>query len=161
VLSSAVASTTVLPSQLWPSPGSPWHSGGIRIGAGACQSLSLRTRMQGGHLHLGGLHTRDESFINLSDANRSNLQSTFAAVLRQSMYPMRPTCGPAQIYTCFSNKCGFARGSTEAPRVLVLGPESAGKTSLCKILTNYAVRMGVPRSPVYVNLDPSEASVVI
>ncbi|KAH7107704.1 Pre-mRNA cleavage complex II protein Clp1-domain-containing protein [Auriculariales sp. MPI-PUGE-AT-0066] len=47
-------------------------------------------------------------------------------------------------------------GIMEAPRILVLGPEGAGKTSLCKILTNYAVRMGVPRSPVLVNLDPSE-----
>lgn len=41
-----------------------------------------------------------------------------------------------------------------APRVLVLGPEDAGKTSLCKILTGYAVRSG--RSPVFVNLDPGE-----
>ena len=42
------------------------------------------------------------------------------------------------------------------PRVLVLGPENAGKTSLCKILANYAVRAGQGWTPMYVNLDTSE-----
>ncbi|RDX46870.1 hypothetical protein OH76DRAFT_1456984 [Lentinus brumalis] len=45
---------------------------------------------------------------------------------------------------------------TEAPRVLVLGPENSGKTSVCKILTNYAVRMGQNWTPMLVNVDPSE-----
>ncbi|KAH9035396.1 Clp1-domain-containing protein [Lactarius pseudohatsudake] len=42
------------------------------------------------------------------------------------------------------------------PRVLVLGPENSGKTSVCKILTNYAVRAGQGWTPIYVNTDPSE-----
>ncbi|KAF2188353.1 Clp1-domain-containing protein [Zopfia rhizophila CBS 207.26] len=40
------------------------------------------------------------------------------------------------------------------PRVLVVGPENAGKTSLVKILTSYAVKAG--RQPVVVNLDPRQ-----
>ncbi|KAK2882654.1 Cleavage polyadenylation factor subunit clp1 [Arthroderma sp. PD_2] len=40
------------------------------------------------------------------------------------------------------------------PRVLILGPEDAGKTSLAKILTGYATKMG--RQPFVVNLDPTE-----
>lgn len=40
------------------------------------------------------------------------------------------------------------------PRVLVVGPDNAGKTSLVKILTSYAVKMD--RQPVVVNLDPRE-----
>ncbi|KAF8637404.1 hypothetical protein AX17_002899 [Amanita inopinata Kibby_2008] len=44
----------------------------------------------------------------------------------------------------------------EPPRVLVLGPENSGKTTVCKILTNYAVRAGQGWSPIYINLDPSE-----
>ena len=40
------------------------------------------------------------------------------------------------------------------PRVLVLGPENAGKTSLVKTLTAYATRAA--RSPCVVNLDPRE-----
>ena len=42
----------------------------------------------------------------------------------------------------------------DGPRVLVLGSENAGKTSLVKLLTAYATRMG--RQPVTVNLDPKE-----
>ena len=40
------------------------------------------------------------------------------------------------------------------PRVLVVGPENAGKTSVVKILTSYAVKFG--RQPVVVNLDPRQ-----
>jgi polyribonucleotide 5'-hydroxyl-kinase len=43
---------------------------------------------------------------------------------------------------------------TTGPRLLVLGPEDAGKTTLAKILTAYAVRS--QRSPVVVNLDVAE-----
>ncbi|KAI6109694.1 hypothetical protein F5141DRAFT_1063872 [Pisolithus sp. B1] len=39
----------------------------------------------------------------------------------------------------------------EPPRVLVLGPENSGKTTICKILANYAVRVGQNRSPILVN----------
>ncbi|KAF8633843.1 hypothetical protein AX15_001217 [Amanita polypyramis BW_CC] len=44
----------------------------------------------------------------------------------------------------------------EPPRVLVLGPENSGKTTVCKILTNYAVRVGQGWCPIYVNIDPCE-----
>lgn len=44
--------------------------------------------------------------------------------------------------------------SREGPRVLLLGPEDAGKSSLAKILTGYAQRSA--RSPVVVNLDIKE-----
>jgi polyribonucleotide 5'-hydroxyl-kinase len=40
------------------------------------------------------------------------------------------------------------------PRVMIIGPADAGKTSLLKILTGYAVRQG--RKPLVVNLDPRE-----
>ena len=48
----------------------------------------------------------------------------------------------------------------EPPRVLVLGPENSGKTTVCKILTNYGVRAGQNWSPLLVNVDPSEVCVV-
>ncbi|KAL8787288.1 MAG: hypothetical protein Q9195_007847 [Heterodermia aff. obscurata] len=43
---------------------------------------------------------------------------------------------------------------SQGPRILILGPSDAGKTSLAKILTAYASRAG--RQPVTVNLDPTE-----
>ncbi|KAJ2605027.1 Cleavage polyadenylation factor subunit clp1 [Coemansia sp. RSA 1722] len=51
------------------------------------------------------------------------------------------------------------KDSEAAPRVMVVGPEDCGKTSICKILLNYAVRM--EESPVFVNLDPAEATVAV
>jgi len=49
----------------------------------------------------------------------------------------------------------------EPARVLVLGPENSGKTTVCKILTNYATRAGQGWTPMYVNTDPSEVRVLI
>lgn len=40
------------------------------------------------------------------------------------------------------------------PRLLILGPDNVGKTTLAKTLTGYAIRSG--RAPVVVGLDPSE-----
>lgn len=40
------------------------------------------------------------------------------------------------------------------PRVMIIGPDDAGKTSLIKLLTGYAIRQG--RKPCVVNLDPRE-----
>jgi polyribonucleotide 5'-hydroxyl-kinase len=42
----------------------------------------------------------------------------------------------------------------DGPRVLLLGPENSGKTTLAKILTSYATKIG--RQPLVVNLDPTE-----
>jgi polyribonucleotide 5'-hydroxyl-kinase len=47
----------------------------------------------------------------------------------------------------------------DGPRVLVLGPENAGKTSLVKLLTAYATRSG--RQPVVVNLDTREGMLTV
>jgi len=44
------------------------------------------------------------------------------------------------------------------PRVLILGPDHSGKTTICKILTNFAVRAGQGWSPFFVNVDPREVS---
>jgi len=41
----------------------------------------------------------------------------------------------------------------DGPRVLVVGPADSGKTSLVKVLTAYAVKLG--RSPILVDLDTS------
>ncbi|KAB2110849.1 mRNA cleavage and polyadenylation factor [Alternaria gaisen] len=49
----------------------------------------------------------------------------------------------------------IASGSVEmGPRVLVVGPENSGKTSLVKTLTSYAVKTS--RQPMVINLDPRQ-----
>lgn len=45
-------------------------------------------------------------------------------------------------------------GAEMGPRILVVGPENSGKTSLVKTLTAYAVKSG--RQPIVVNLDPRQ-----
>ncbi len=47
----------------------------------------------------------------------------------------------------------------KGPNVLVVGPTDVGKTTLCKTLLNYAVRMG--RRPVYVDLDVGQGSISV
>lgn len=49
--------------------------------------------------------------------------------------------------------------NTLGPRVLVVGPANAGKTSLAKLLSAYAYRSG--RTPVVANLDPKEGFLTI
>ena len=41
-------------------------------------------------------------------------------------------------------------------RVLILGPENSGKTTVSKILVNYATRAGQGWKPMLVNVDPGE-----
>jgi polyribonucleotide 5'-hydroxyl-kinase len=48
---------------------------------------------------------------------------------------------------------------TGGPRVMIVGPDNAGKTSLVKLLTGYATRSG--RTPIVANLDPKEGMLTV
>lgn len=48
---------------------------------------------------------------------------------------------------------------TQGPIVMVVGPTDVGKTTICKILLNYAVRQG--RTPLYADLDVGQGSISI
>ncbi|GFS53488.1 protein CLP1 homolog [Nephila pilipes] len=48
---------------------------------------------------------------------------------------------------------------TKGPMVLITGPSDVGKTTLCRILLNYAVRLN--RRPVFVDLDVELSSISI
>lgn len=52
------------------------------------------------------------------------------------------------------------REPSDAPRILILGPENSGKTTIAKLLLNYATRAGQDWSPMIVNIDPSEVRVI-
>lgn len=45
------------------------------------------------------------------------------------------------------------------PIVMIVGPTDVGKSTLCRILLNYAVRLG--RRPVYVDLDVGQGNISI
>ncbi|KAL2915818.1 Cleavage polyadenylation factor subunit clp1 [Polyrhizophydium stewartii] len=48
------------------------------------------------------------------------------------------------------------RTATQGPRVLIVGQADSGKTSLAKILINYAAKLS--RRPLFVDIDPSQGS---
>ena len=59
-----------------------------------------------------------------------------------------------------SNFCrGADTDNKRGPIVLVVGAQDVGKTTLCRILTNYAVRLG--RRPIYVDLDVGQGNISV
>jgi energy-coupling factor transporter ATP-binding protein EcfA2 len=51
---------------------------------------------------------------------------------------------------------GSIPSSSDPPRVLVIGPEHSGKTTLCKTLANYAINVNQGWVPIMVNLDTAD-----
>lgn len=49
--------------------------------------------------------------------------------------------------------------STRGPVTMVVGPGDVGKSTLTRILLNYAVRMG--RRPIYVDLDVGQGHISV
>jgi len=45
------------------------------------------------------------------------------------------------------------------PRAMIVGPQDVGKSTLCRILLNYAVRMG--RAPIFVDLDVGQGEISV
>jgi polyribonucleotide 5'-hydroxyl-kinase len=56
-------------------------------------------------------------------------------------------------------RCKNEKEGIEGPRVMIVGPPDVGKTTLSKILINYAVKHG--RTPMFVDINPSEGTVTI
>lgn len=50
-------------------------------------------------------------------------------------------------------------GGGTAPRVMLVGPSDSGKSTLCKILLNYAVRAG--KGPVFADVDIGQGSLTV
>ncbi|XP_038654774.1 polyribonucleotide 5'-hydroxyl-kinase Clp1 isoform X2 [Scyliorhinus canicula] len=51
------------------------------------------------------------------------------------------------------------REDERGPRVMVVGPTDVGKTTVCRLLLNYGVRLG--RRPTFVELDVGQGSISI
>jgi len=133
--------------------------------------------MQGGHFHLARLHNRDESLLGVPfRIHRFVPIFEYVTGTPSTDYVSdeTPMHAYANVHLALEKMRVRAlsshRGSPlpvgveqdvdpEPPRVLVLGPENSGKTAVCKILTNYAVRAGQGWAPMYVNTDPSEVCV--
>jgi polyribonucleotide 5'-hydroxyl-kinase len=53
---------------------------------------------------------------------------------------------------------GHDQNNESPPRVLIIGPENSGKTTVTKILANYAIRSPAQWAPIVVNLDTNDVS---
>lgn len=52
--------------------------------------------------------------------------------------------------------------NTRGPVTMIVGPVDVGKSTLCRILLNYAVRMGGQgRRPIFVDLDVGQGSISV
>lgn len=49
------------------------------------------------------------------------------------------------------------KNNGNGPRVMVVGPSDVGKTSVCKVLLNYAVKM--ESTPLFVDIDTNEVGI--
>ncbi|XP_035785095.1 protein CLP1 homolog [Anopheles aquasalis] len=71
---------------------------------------------------------------------------------------------PMVMYLNANSALEHLRGKAEkedaqGPIVMVVGPTDVGKTTLCRIFLNYAVRLG--RRPIYVDLDVGQGGIAI
>lgn len=132
--------------------------------------------MQGRGLHLAGLYLRDKfpQLVSLVAAHVTYLSGLHVTGRPSTEYVSEetPMAAYANVHIAFEQmrvralrvlhgspaSDDDANANAEPPRVLVLGLENSGKTTVCKILTNYAVRAGQNWSPTLVNVDPSEVS---
>jgi hypothetical protein len=136
--------------------------------------------MQSRRFHLAGLYPRDESSLTTSRLLCAKLISAFHWYITgrpsteyvSEETPMTPY---ANLHLAFEQMRVRAlaalhgsptsddvqNANAEPPRILILGPENSGKTTICKILSNYAVRVGQNWSPLLVNVDPSQVRLAL
>ena len=109
-------------------------SGGLKIAIFTWHGCVLDVLSTDGSLEMS--YTSDETSSNVAAVN-TNAQ---LEALRDEAAMMTPVVG-------------------EGPRVMIVGPPESGKSSLAKVLTAYAVKLG--RTPIFVDLDPSDNSMTV
>ena len=109
-------------------------SGGLKIAIFTWHGCVVDVLSTDGSLEMS--YTSDETSSNVAAVN-TNAQ---LEALRDEAAMMTPVVG-------------------EGPRVMIVGPPESGKSSLAKVLTAYAVKLG--RTPVFVDLDPADNSITV
>jgi polyribonucleotide 5'-hydroxyl-kinase len=109
-------------------------SGGLKIAIFTWHGCVVDVLSTDGSLEMS--YTSDETNSNVAVVN-TNAQ---LEALRDEAAMMKPAVG-------------------DGPRVLIVGPTESGKSSLAKVLTAYAVKLG--RTPVFVDLDPADNSITL
>ena len=89
-----------------------------------------------------------------TDANVAyvNTHAQLEAMRDEALAALLPANNPQQ--GMITDKTDSANKDIEGPRVLLLGPADCGKSSLARVLSSYAVKLG--RTPLLVDLDASQ-----
>lgn len=109
-------------------------SGGLKIAIFTWHGCVVDVLSTDGSLEM--IYTSDDTSSNVAAVN-TNAQ---LEAIRDEAAKMTPVVG-------------------EGPRVMIVGPPESGKSSLAKVLTAYAVKLG--RTPIFVDLDPADNSITV
>ncbi|KAJ2321877.1 Cleavage polyadenylation factor subunit clp1 [Coemansia sp. RSA 2610] len=127
---------------------------------------TVEVRLKSGHAEYFGTELGPEATYRFSGENGAIFSWQGCALLVSGEYESAYVAGETPMDTFVNVHMGLQQqrvqarnesNANSAPRVLIVGPEDSGKTSLARILLNYAVRMG--ETPVFASLDPMEATV--
>lgn len=91
-----------------------------------------------------------------TDANVAfvNTHAQLEAMRDEALASLLPTTNPQQGMLTDKNDGDNDNSDVEGPRVLLVGPADCGKSSLARVLSSYAVKLG--RTPLLVDLDASQ-----
>ncbi|KAJ2351980.1 Cleavage polyadenylation factor subunit clp1 [Coemansia erecta] len=129
---------------------------------------TIEVRLKSGHAEYFGTELGPEAVYRLSGENGAifSWQGCVLAVTGacESAYVAdeTPMDTYVNVHMSLQQQRVQARNEQDAnaaPRVMIVGPEDCGKTSLARLLVNYAVRMG--ERPMFVSLDPMEALMTV
>ena len=101
------------------------------------------------------LYVSEETDCNVSYVNTHAQLEAMRDEALSSLLPNPQQGGGGGMGSMLSNNSsGSNDGVVEGPRVLLVGPADCGKSSLARVLTAYAVKLG--RTPLLVDLDASQ-----
>jgi len=91
-----------------------------------------------------------------TDANVAyvNTHAQLEAMRDEALASLLPATNPQQGMLSDKNEGENDNSDVEGPRVLLIGPADCGKSSLARVLSSYAVKLG--RTPLLVDLDASQ-----
>jgi polyribonucleotide 5'-hydroxyl-kinase len=99
---------------------------------------------------------------NNNNNNNNNNNSSGCLEICYTAESTETTCNVAYVNTHAQLEAlrdEAAASGRDGPRVLLCGPQESGKSSVAKILTAYACKLG--RSPLFVDLDPNDNSLSV
>ena len=131
--------------------------GGFKIALFTWHGCVVDVDCTGGSVDIA--YTTDETSCNVAFVNTHAQLEALRDQAAAAIASNKQTNNGVTSHTADTNiNNSYSAESGHGPRVLICGPTECGKSTLCKILTAYACKLG--RTPVLVDLDPHDASLI-